>query len=506
MVRSNPIYVPILVPGLLLGLLLGPYASQPWWCLLLSAALAAVVAFIAPDRLVPLLFCSGFLFLGAARSHQNSDSWQVDASTGPVLAELCLEASALVHGRQVLAARLHSLRSVNSSAGLGQPLWYGNRALEVSGWWGLRGRFVGDLGECWLVRGVLLAARSKLQPLRLQVSGARLRVGGNTALVRSQMNWLVDVLRRFRTDVRQAIDRYAPPNLHGLFLAQVLGDRRHLDEELKESFVRTGTAHLLAISGLHVGIFALCSAAAARWLLSLALLHLRRALLAEGYVRQLSQCLGLSAATFYVLTAGAPISARRALVMLMSVGICQLVKRSGRSGHALALAAAGLSWWEPRVLHEIGFQLSVLSVASLLLWSGLQHRLRTDFPAWLSSALAAFGVSAVASIATAPLCLWSFGRTSLAGLWVNPIAVPLLGGMSLPLLLGGCALAVFFPQPGGLLIRAAGIPAGLGLAFVEAASEPSRCPQWFKALSGIEVFGLYILVAMVLIALVRGMR
>lgn len=214
--------------------------------------------------------------------------------------------------------------------------------------------------------------------------------------------------------------------------AMTVADRSGVTPELRAAYSRSGMAHLLAVSGLHTGIVFLLANAALRWLALLRRGHLVRDVLAVALV------------WFYVTLAGFPPSAVRAAVM------CTLLQGALAAGsayaglNALAAAAFGMLLWNPAWLGDIGFLLSFIAVAAILLWAVPLCRLLHGRNRLLNAATDTLVVGFAASLATAPLVSHSFGIVPVAGLLLNPIVIPLAGvvvfcglaGLALP---GFCA-------------------------------------------------------------------
>ncbi|WP_153558285.1 ComEC/Rec2 family competence protein [Roseimaritima sediminicola] len=152
----------------------------------------------------------------------------------------------------------------------------------------------------------------------------------------------------------QILAQHLPPSTRTLAAALVLGRREAVARSTRELLLETGTAHLLSVSGLHLGIVAL----AAAWLL------------AATNLSQNKQYLGVFVicVVYAAVTGGRPPVMRAALL----VGALLLGAWSGRLVHplnALALAALGLLWWDPANLSAVGVHLSFLAVGTLILAS-----------------------------------------------------------------------------------------------------------------------------------------
>ncbi|MFW6057987.1 MAG: ComEC/Rec2 family competence protein, partial [Persicimonas sp.] len=148
-----------------------------------------------------------------------------------------------------------------------------------------------------------------------------------------------------------------------LAVALSTGNRNYLEPAFVEPFQRTGTSHLLAISGLHLGVLA----ALLWWAIGLGANRCPWLLRRFGRRR----VCGLAVMVLlgvYVLAIGAPVSATRAWVAI-ALGICALMLlRPVCPFHALAAAALGLVAAQPAVVAELGFQLSFAATASILVF------------------------------------------------------------------------------------------------------------------------------------------
>ncbi len=235
---------------------------------------------------------------------------------------------------------------------------------------------------------------------------------------------LADLRRRLSQGLQGALG----PQRGGVLAALVLGSARvALPPELREAFRAAGLSHALAASGFHLS----------------ELLGAVRPL-----VRRLGAPLRLAAAFgamgMFVLLAGPQPSVLRAV--LMGAAALVVLEGGGRSRPlgVLALAAALLLLWRPAWLADVGFQLSVVATAALVVQApALEQRLRgwlpKGAPAWLAGLLpAALAVPLAASLWTLPLQMLHFGVVPLFAVPANLLAAPLLT----PLTLAAMGLAV----------------------------------------------------------------
>ena len=200
--------------------------------------------------------------------------------------------------------------------------------------------------------------------------------------------------------------------VRAVVLALVLGQKDDLTTEVGAAYVHTGTMHVLAVSGLHVGII--------YWVLRVLLAPL-------SYVRRfrlLSSALALASIWFYAFVTGLSPSVLRASTMLTFVAMAPVLSRQTSSYNALSASAFLLLFWDPSLLSAASFQLSYLAVLGILY---LQPRIYKSLPLsnraldklWLFSS-----VSLGAQIATAPLSIYYFRQFPTYFVIANWIVVP----------------------------------------------------------------------------------
>lgn len=199
---------------------------------------------------------------------------------------------------------------------------------------------------------------------------------------------------------------------YGVIAAMTLGDRSALTPEVRETFNVTGATHVLALSGLHLGII--------YSLLSLLVVGRR--------FRVLSQLLIVVAIWAFAFLVGLPSSVVRSATMLSIYALLSLGARKRMSVNVLALTAVCMLAVRPLVLFDVGFQLSFLAVLGILLWVPLfeglvSARFMQGHPVvrWLWGL---FTVSFAAQLAVAPLIAYYFGRFPPYFLLTNLVVIP----------------------------------------------------------------------------------
>jgi competence protein ComEC len=298
----------------------------------------------------------------------------------------------------------------------------------------------------------------------LEIRSASLTVQSRAGGLRTLPGWLRDHYRR-------AIASLVPPPHAEVLVGVVLGIRTGVPPALERDLVATGLVHLLVLSGLKVAVFARLVAGALSPLLG------RSATL---------PALGLIA--LYALAGGATPAALRAATM---GGLALLAARLGRPTHlwtSLAATGAAMLAWRPELAWDVGFQLSFLGTAAIvLLTPGIERHLHW-MPGWLREP---FAVTLAAQVGTVPLMATDFHVLSpvapianaavlpllpamvAAGLLVAPLAtVPEVGRLAaLPL----TGLLAYLEQVASLLARAPAaaitvpaFPTGAGVAYYSA--------------------------------------
>ena len=218
--------------------------------------------------------------------------------------------------------------------------------------------------------------------------------------------------------------------------ALTLARREGLDTELREAFARSGLAHLLAISGFHVGVVTG---------LVLALLH------ALGLAGSSARLGAVGVTWVYVGLIGFPDAAFRAALILALVALSVRKGRPPARWGALASAFLILVLLDPTRASEPGFQLSFAGAAGLVAWvADLRRVLRGTFgawmPEWVTGALASGGA---ATLATLPVVAWHFERVSLVGIPATLFAAPLVA-LALPGAILSLVVDPHLPPPRGL--------------------------------------------------------
>ena len=223
---------------------------------------------------------------------------------------------------------------------------------------------------------------------------------------------------RTRGKIESLISGNLPGESANFLNAILLGLRQDIGNDLNDAFMRTGTVHLIAISGLNVGLIAF---------LMLLIFSMIRV------PRKVGMMLTIVLLVFYaVLTNGTP-SVVRATVMSIAILCGLLIGRETSIWNSLGLAALIILSYDPNALFDVGFQLSFVSVMSLLYITPklekffyYDRKIAARFlSVWRRYILEGFFVSLAAFIGVLPLILYYFNIVTPISVISNLVAVPL---------------------------------------------------------------------------------
>lgn len=259
----------------------------------------------------------------------------------------------------------------------------------------------------------------------------------NTPLVADAASKLLPDADRTRQHILQAIQHElqdAPQQ--GIVAALAVAWREGISTAQWEVLRRTGTSHLVAISGLHIGLVA-----GAGFLLVAGIWWLFPALYLYLPVRIAGAVVGVVLATGYALLAGLTLPTQRALVMVLIIMLGLLLRRSIPFTQTLALALLAVLLLDPLAALSAGFWLSFLSVLMIFLLSQRSIRRKNK---WL-----VLTIQLGLSLGMIPLTASLFGSASLLSAPANLLAVPVVSLLIVPLVLGGVVLLPLSPWLAG---------------------------------------------------------
>ncbi|MEX2497226.1 MAG: DNA internalization-related competence protein ComEC/Rec2 [Woeseia sp.] len=349
-----------------------------------------------------------------------------------------------------------------------------------------------QLGETWRLQVKLKRPRGLANPggFDYELWLARQRIGATGYVVNSSANGRVegiaaDTLKDTRAALRKRLaDRITAlvgdNDAQAVLLAIAVGARHRISQVQWQRYAVSGTSHLMAISGLHIGL-----AAAGAWFLF-------RALLSPFCHRANSRILAIpgamAVALLYTEISGFAVPARRAMLMALLVSGAVLFRRQLAPDRIIAVSCLAVFCTDPLAIHAPGFKLSFGAVG-ILLWRARQRRLlRGTESAFARLVLAArdlFALQFVLLFGLFPLTALIFGRVSWLAPAINLLVLPLFNVLTVPSVLLGLVLDGPLAFAGDLLIRFAWQSVQWILRIVEPASDWPPATQYTAALTGL---------------------
>lgn len=215
--------------------------------------------------------------------------------------------------------------------------------------------------------------------------------------------------------IRQILQKNIPANTDALGIAEALliGYTNDLDKDLVQAYSNTGVVHIIAISGMHLGLIYVLLV----WLFG------RMPLIKKSKFLQVALILGCLW-LFALLTGGAA-SVLRSAVMFTFIAIGKNFFRQASIYNSLAASAFAMLCYNPYFLWDVGFQLSYLAVIGIIAFQQSIYNWWFIRNKWLNEIWKLVAISLAAQVLTFPICLYYFHQFPLLFLLTNLVAVPL---------------------------------------------------------------------------------
>lgn len=438
------------------GINLLPMLPASWApCWILSGVLAMVALALRRDHRVRGVLLVGVIFFlaaaaGGERATARLGAWLPEAHAGRDIV-LVGRIEGLPRQRSYGERAVLRVERWEDGAGVGQPmperiLLTDYRDSSQTGVTAVEPRFRG--GDRWRLTVRLKPPHGGVNPGGFDYEAWLLqRDIGATGYVRREpaaeylgpaSEWR-SALDRLRESIRGRLRAILGDGVEaGVIIALAIGDQDSIDESAWDVFNRTGTTHLMAISGLHITLLAALVAA----LTGFAWRRIPR-LVARVPARQIALSAGFVAALAYSALAGFGIPAQRTVLMLAVVVTALMTRRSVGSRRVLLLALTVVVATDPWAVLAPGFWLSFGTVAALLaVGDSLRQTVGQNK---LRQALAGFGRTQwIATLATLPILAIAFHRLSVISPLANAIAIPLVGFVVAPLAIAAALIPIDF--------------------------------------------------------------
>lgn len=222
-------------------------------------------------------------------------------------------------------------------------------------------------------------------------------------------NFLVSFSLSARDKIEEITKQTLPPPYNYLLVGMLLGEKSFIPSHLKEIFAEAGIMHILAVSGLHVGIIAMALLA----LLSMLKLPKKFKLFT----------LILILITYASITGFRPSVLRATIMFILLIG-GKLINRSRNLNISLFFAAFLILLLNPLILYDAGFLLSFIVTFFIINLSPILQRLFSKIVVWIKNPLA---VSTAAWVGIFPLSAYFFSKVSIISIISNIFIIPLTG-------------------------------------------------------------------------------
>lgn len=200
-----------------------------------------------------------------------------------------------------------------------------------------------------------------------------------------------------------------------LLVSLIIGDKTELSKDIKQAFISTGTAHILAVSGLHLGLI--------YYLLSLACKPIRT--FKTKHSKLIQTIVIISGIWIFALISGLGSSILRAAVMFTIIQLATFLKRKNDSVNTLFACGFLLVAFNPCILSDIGFQLSFVAVLSIIWFNPYFRRIWNPKNKILLPIRDLFSVTCAVQVLVSPLSIFYFQQFPLYFLISNLIWIPL---------------------------------------------------------------------------------
>ncbi len=316
------------------------------------------------------------------------------------------------------------------------------------------------IGESWQLQLRLKRPRGYANPGGFDFEGwlFRERIGATGYIDSDEGSYRIigdqpDLITRLRKTFAARVAAILPADdASAVLMAIGVGARHNISRQQWDLYARTGTSHLMAISGLHIGLAAGCA-----YLLGWALFA---PFCTRRNLRDIALLTAIAAAGTYAALSGFAVPSRRALLMACVAGAAILLRRRLQLGPLLAIPCFAIFISNPLAILAPGFKLSFAAVA-LLIQTAQQHVHGMQGHRWrvLNAALTAckrLGLLQLALLAGLfPLTVLIFGRFSAVAPAINILVLPLFNFVTVPLTLAGALLSGPFEVAGDFLLKGA---------------------------------------------------
>ena len=243
----------------------------------------------------------------------------------------------------------------------------------------------------------------------------QLFVGNTTYMVmRNQSKSIYSYILSLKDAVINVLSKYLKGEAErGIAEALLIGYKENLDSKLTKAYTNTGVVHIIAISGLHLGLIYMVLV----WLIEL-LPFLKR-------VNWFKTLIVITSLWIFALMTGGSASVIRSAVMFTFIAIGKLLGRDSSMTNSLVASAMILLCYDPFLLWDIGFQLSFLAIIGIATLQQPLYKVFSSLPFFADKIWSMISITIAAQVFTFPICIYYFQQFPNYFLLSNLIAVPL---------------------------------------------------------------------------------
>lgn len=260
--------------------------------------------------------------------------------------------------------------------------------------------------------------------------------------------WIDDI----RRGIALSAARHMPDRTAGFATAILTGDRSDLNAEDIAALRATNLAHLLAISGMHMGLLTGCVFVGLRVLLSL-----WQPFALRVPVKKIAAIGAVLSGAAYLAISGGSVATVRAFIMVSVMFTAVVLDRRAITMRSVAVAATLVLVMKPVEVLGPGFQMSFAATAALVWAFGVSGPLVAKLPKWIRPLAALVISSGVAGLATAPFGAAHFNQIAHFGLLANLLAVPVMGMVVMPAAILTALLSLLGLEAAGFAIMHLGL-------------------------------------------------
>jgi competence protein ComEC len=467
------------------GILLGFELVEWSYYFLIGTLISLFTAFFCSwlkwlnNKLVLTLTCVGFVLIGALLIQSRSGNWDKN------------QIETFYQKNDLLLVKLHDVgksdKEWKKMTGDIEMIYGKNTKLEVKVPVVLfvkSGNYGCETGDVILVSSELNKIKNSGNPGEFDAENYWSKKGFNHMIFvgddeykiiqHEEIPWYSQQTNRLRNYLKTSLEENLKGKELAIALALILGDKSLLDSEITTSFTNTGAMHVLAVSGLHIGII-------------MQILMVVFSQFSKILSRRKAVVIVVAIMWIYAIVTGLSPSVLRAVFMFSVLALSQLTGKHHNSINSLFFTAFVLMLFDPYTLYDIGFQLSFLAMLGIFLLYKPIEQLLFVKNKWLMKVWQGTAIGFAAQLMTTPLSLYYFHQ------FPNYFVLTNIGLMASSGLILGLGIVLFTISWWASIARFTGLILTfiifVSLAFIE----------WVEVLPGAVAYGFEVSIGVVFI-------